>query len=601
MIIWTGDNTSHEDHLQTPHFNRRATEILAKIFNKYFPDIPIIASLGNHDAYPVNTLSHKRALNKWLFDGLASYWTPLLRLSSAEEEARVMETMKKGGYYSFIPRPGLRVLSLNALLFSDRNMLVDDWSKDPSGHHSWLENEFALARANNEKVWITAHFAKDIGDARKSFNIWYQTVIDRYGDLIAGSFSGHTHHDDNTVFRHSAADFVAVNSKGKPAIISFISPSLEPASNHHPISRLYKVDDEHFEVTNFSNIAGNMDYINENVDAPYMPLFKLYNFRDYTSRAMTEVIVCKTDEKGQKKCAPGPMKFEEMFQKLISRPETSQDIPSYQIEKAKKGIITPIEFELFYQTMMRAENAELLNNYIRASEAHHEIFPGPVPNLLQKNEESAGKTFSLRKIFASFKNGNENTNKQPLKLIESEPDVTAPVCDVACKRSLLMKRLNFEQLTLHAATASLRPEDKLSQDYRLFLEGHDDEVVDVAKSAASSSSYSHHRLEKSEQVEHAKKLSSIIYGVEAESSSEILGMSAEDADELLKEWETVKAAKSAEMVKGVEAQVQEYLEEMISNPFTIHLEESTILDETISTATSDEENEAEQILKLRRI
>lgn len=75
-----------------------------------FGDVPVFPILGNHEPHPLNIYSPKNvpeSMNtKWLYDFVAeewSYWLP--------EEAR--ETMRYGGYYTILVKPGFRVIALN--------------------------------------------------------------------------------------------------------------------------------------------------------------------------------------------------------------------------------------------------------------------------------------------------------------------------------------------------------------------------------------------------------------------------------------------------------------------------------------------------------
>ena len=53
-IILTGDLPAHDVWLQTESDNIHSIQVVAAALQKYFPDIPVLPAIGNHESFPVN-------------------------------------------------------------------------------------------------------------------------------------------------------------------------------------------------------------------------------------------------------------------------------------------------------------------------------------------------------------------------------------------------------------------------------------------------------------------------------------------------------------------------------------------------------------------
>lgn len=57
-----------------------------------------------------------------------------------------------GGFYSQLAKPGLRVVSLNTILYYSPNNVTQNMT-DPAGQFEWLEKTLEKAAENREKVY----------------------------------------------------------------------------------------------------------------------------------------------------------------------------------------------------------------------------------------------------------------------------------------------------------------------------------------------------------------------------------------------------------------------------------------------------------------
>ena len=54
LIIWTGDNSPHDYSTCSAEESMASIIELTKEIKKAYPDTPVVATFGNHDAYPGN-------------------------------------------------------------------------------------------------------------------------------------------------------------------------------------------------------------------------------------------------------------------------------------------------------------------------------------------------------------------------------------------------------------------------------------------------------------------------------------------------------------------------------------------------------------------
>ena len=113
MIILTGDLPAHDIWLQTQDYNLGTIKIVADSLRKYFPHIPVLPAIGNHEGYPVNMFPGERGLRheiyvafnedptktseespNWLFTSMAKYFSHWL-------PQRQREMMSKTGSFSY--------------------------------------------------------------------------------------------------------------------------------------------------------------------------------------------------------------------------------------------------------------------------------------------------------------------------------------------------------------------------------------------------------------------------------------------------------------------------------------------------------------------
>jgi len=142
---------------------------------RYFPSTPLYPTLGNHEAHPVNTyeiewpvwyialkfltLDNKKKIRfsppeiqnlgdlsiSWLYEDADVQWSRWL-------PAEVSSTVRYGGYYTTLVRPGLRIVSMNNNYCYTANWWTMLRSQDPASGLLWLSQVLESAERDGEKV-----------------------------------------------------------------------------------------------------------------------------------------------------------------------------------------------------------------------------------------------------------------------------------------------------------------------------------------------------------------------------------------------------------------------------------------------------------------
>jgi hypothetical protein len=147
-----------------------------------------IPTLGNNDGTEHNILRSTSSI----YSSLESIWKPLgLSLN---------DTFPTGGYFMQNDVvPGLRIMNINSMFFFYKNTAVEGCDKEGSPgaiQLAWIKTKLELAKKDNVMVYIMGHVPPYHDDGSPIFTpsclSQYFNLIGRYGDVIAGHFTGHT-------------------------------------------------------------------------------------------------------------------------------------------------------------------------------------------------------------------------------------------------------------------------------------------------------------------------------------------------------------------------------------------------------------------------
>jgi len=235
-IIWTGDLVPHDVWSTQREENLMIIDRLLNLVKTYFPNIPFYPTLGNHESNPVNIFAPPEVTDEqysiqWLYDEADRQWASWL-------PADVSSTIRYGGYYTALIKPGLRIVSMNMNYCYTFNWWTLIGAEDPASGLTWLSRVLQNAENNNEKVHIMSHIPPGNSDCWTTFSREYTKLTNRYESTIAAQFFGHTHNEELKIF------YDGEGPSARPTNVAFIGGSLTTYSDTNPGYRIYTVDGE---------------------------------------------------------------------------------------------------------------------------------------------------------------------------------------------------------------------------------------------------------------------------------------------------------------------------------------------------------------------
>lgn len=263
FMIWTGDSPPHVPA------GELSTDIVIQVISnmtetirEYFPTMPVYPALGNHDYWPQDQFPTS---TNTIYQAVAKIWEPWLQPHS-------LLTLREGGFYCQLVRPGLRVLSLNTILYYSPNEVTVN-ETDPAGQFQWLQDTLDMAGQNREKVFIIGHvpvgylpYARGTTAIRETYNERLVAIFRNYSHVVAGHFYGHTHRD---------SVMVLLDHKGKPVNSMFVAPAVtpiksvyEPYSNN-PAFRMYHYDSKDHGLLDIWQYYLNLTEANQEMKADW--------------------------------------------------------------------------------------------------------------------------------------------------------------------------------------------------------------------------------------------------------------------------------------------------------------------------------------------
>lgn len=241
FVLTTGDFVVHHPYkVVAPSLDVSSViSSTARILKDGFPwlgaESIIMGSQGNNDSpldYELNVTTNDSS-NPWLAE-CASDWQRVGVLSS-----RLAQTYSYGGYFE-TEVGGLRILSLNTIIYSVLHQPMEPLEPDPFGQFAWLRSRLLQAVREKRRVWIVGHVPP--GTETFSYTaLWREEYVREYlslvedpvlGNAIAAQLFGHVHADEFRVLRNAPAEAGPV----------LLTGALSPIYNSNPSFRLVEYD-----------------------------------------------------------------------------------------------------------------------------------------------------------------------------------------------------------------------------------------------------------------------------------------------------------------------------------------------------------------------
>lgn len=202
----------------------------------------LYAAIGNHEMHPTNLIapSHVSDSATWMYEAIASSVSRWV----GDDAASTIRSF--GGYSVRHPSANLRIITLNTNFYYTNNyyMFEEMMHPDPEGQMEWLVRELDAAESSGENVWILGHQAFGDTNAFRDPTSSLDRIVNRYAGSIRGMFFGHTHSDHFQITYSDYDNRTVDNAR----VVSYLNPSLTPATGRNPAFRVYEVDPETFAV-----------------------------------------------------------------------------------------------------------------------------------------------------------------------------------------------------------------------------------------------------------------------------------------------------------------------------------------------------------------
>nr|CAD7441276.1 unnamed protein product [Timema bartmani] len=272
-VYFTGDFVYHGMWESTKEQHTQIITSIVRAFNETFQDTPVFFALGNHEPIQANAYApldvDTNVSTKWLFELVSELWSPYIT-----EDAK--QTILQGGFYTVKPRDGFRVIVLNNIVCLNNNYWLAYDSRDPYNQLKWLAETLLLSEREGDKVHILYHVPTGMNNQWGScLKIWgreFHKIVDRFENIVAAHFTGHTHYDEFHVF-YSTENASRANG------VSFNGGSGTPFIDVNPNYKTYTVDPASWNVVDSDMWIFNLTDANSKPEQN-PDWFKLYSFRD---------------------------------------------------------------------------------------------------------------------------------------------------------------------------------------------------------------------------------------------------------------------------------------------------------------------------------
>ncbi|GBN52754.1 Acid sphingomyelinase-like phosphodiesterase 3b [Araneus ventricosus] len=217
------------------------------------------------------------------------------------------ECASSGGYYSYLVKPGLRIISLNTILWFERNNLTEKIS-DPGNQFQWLDGILKNSTKFSEKVFIIGHVPPGFYNrclpgekCDPTFHLphleSYMNILHKYSPIIAGQLYGHLHVDMFQIYQYNTGVF-----RGSSLLASSVTPGHNNKVRNtipvNPSVRLIHYSRTDIRLLEFDQYYLNLTRANDMVETPaektnvYELLYsfaKFYGVPDLSTESLVQV------------------------------------------------------------------------------------------------------------------------------------------------------------------------------------------------------------------------------------------------------------------------------------------------------------------------
>ncbi|KAI1286851.1 Sphingomyelin phosphodiesterase [Halotydeus destructor] len=252
--LWTGDIAPHNVWSITRAEVREVIHIATDQFEMYRKKgVRVFPLLGNHEGVAINSFPPPDLEGdfnpRWLFNYAAEKWAEFL-------PSQAVDTFTKSGNYRVRLAENIVLLVVNSNYCSRLNFWTYYDPVDPGGQLTWLNSQLLSAEWHRDAVHIAMHVPPDNRECTQAWLYNYLRIMERYQDIIAGQYYGHTHRDEFRVM------YSLERKNQRPIGVQFIAPSLTSYSHTNPSYRVYLIDNRG-HLLNHETYSANLTTANE--------------------------------------------------------------------------------------------------------------------------------------------------------------------------------------------------------------------------------------------------------------------------------------------------------------------------------------------------
>ena len=241
FVLLTGDYVHHAIWATSVAENTRHNIEVADILSQLFQKTPVYPVIGNHEPHPCNmfTPSYMWDLDGhdfdlgWMYDNVATLYERNL-------PADALATFRLAGYYTLKTPQGLRLIVLNTNFCYTLNFWLYFDTVDPEGQLQWFADELAAAEKAGETVYVVGHVPPGHYQCWSPWAAKFDSIINRYENIIKAQFYGHTHEDDLKIFFAESAS--ENGTAPRPTNSLYIGASATTYTDLNPGYKVYHVD-----------------------------------------------------------------------------------------------------------------------------------------------------------------------------------------------------------------------------------------------------------------------------------------------------------------------------------------------------------------------
>ena len=280
FILWLGDTFPADifniDHYQIFNVLNYATKALQLLFPSKEQIFPLI---GNHESAPINQFDPFSDREHDFLNQLGDIWKIWL------DEDSIIRFKSTGCYSYYFKDKNLRIIAFQTQVFDSSNSYLWPNPTDPIGTLKWINYTLSLAEMNNEDVIIIGHNVPNLQNAVSHWTLRYNSIVERYSNIIKGLYYGHKHQD---YFYQMKSLF-----DGHVYKVTFSNPSLTTFGNVNPAYRIYEIDKMTNSPINHYTYRLYIDEANQKGIAEWKLAYEFlheYNVTEITPESIEKII-----------------------------------------------------------------------------------------------------------------------------------------------------------------------------------------------------------------------------------------------------------------------------------------------------------------------